>query len=303
MNDQQVKILTIDDDAFLCDTVCGYLEEEGFLTLQAQTGPEGLELLGREYPDVVLLDIRMPKMSGPEVLNVITRDHPDIPVIVISSTNNMDDVIQVLKLGAWDYINKPIIDLELLLHSVVRASEQARLVRENRIGQEQLEDRVRQQTIKLAETNRSLAQANVVLERKHVALQEVLDSVQAEKSEVERRIAKNIQEIILPMLQAHRKSLLPSQQSVVDQILQDLLGITGSGAHAVPVELADLTVTELRISRYIYKGLSSKEISDLEHVAVATVKKHRERIRKKLGLTETKANLAATLARYWYHVK
>lgn len=133
------SILTIDDEAGIRQNLSAYLEDCGYRTLEAANGVEGMEVFRRERPDVVLCDLRMPGMDGLEVLARIRDDSPDTPVIVVSGVGTLGDVVEALRRGAWDYLTKPIEDMELLESAVGRALARARLSRENREYRESLE--------------------------------------------------------------------------------------------------------------------------------------------------------------------
>jgi serine phosphatase RsbU (regulator of sigma subunit) len=94
----------------------------------------------RNLPDVVLLDLKMPSMDGLAVLKTLGQDPSNVPVIVVSGTGVMNDVVQALRYGASDYLFKPIIDMEVLEHSVARCVEQNRLRRDNMRYRQQLEE-------------------------------------------------------------------------------------------------------------------------------------------------------------------
>jgi serine phosphatase RsbU (regulator of sigma subunit) len=133
------SILTIDDEAGIRQNLKAYLEDCGYRTLDAADGVEGLEIFRRERPDVVLCDLRMPGMDGLEVLGRIREESPDTPVIVVSGVGTLGDVVEALRRGAWDYLTKPIQDMEFLESAVGRALERARLARENREYRDSLE--------------------------------------------------------------------------------------------------------------------------------------------------------------------
>jgi len=132
------KILTIDDEFALRQSIVAYLEDSGFTVLEGNNGREGLEIFKREKPDLVLTDLQMPEMGGLEVLAEISKIDPDIPVIVVSGVGDMNDVINALRLGAWDYLTKPVSDLAVLEHAVCKSLERSRLIKENHLYQEKL---------------------------------------------------------------------------------------------------------------------------------------------------------------------
>ena len=133
------RILSIEDEETVRKSIVAYLEDSGFEMLEASNGRIGLEMFESERPDVVLCDLRMPVVDGLQVLERIAKESPETPLIIISGTGDMGDAIQALKLGAWDYITKPVQDMAVVEHSVSKALERARLLRENRQYREHLE--------------------------------------------------------------------------------------------------------------------------------------------------------------------
>jgi serine phosphatase RsbU (regulator of sigma subunit) len=108
-----------------------YLERVGFATLQAVDGNQGLEIIRGHKPDLVLCDLRMPVLDGLDLLKIVREEFPDLPVIVMSGEGLLQDAIGALKLGAWDYISKPI-EGAVLEHAINKALEKANLIEENR---------------------------------------------------------------------------------------------------------------------------------------------------------------------------
>ncbi len=139
MSAQPIRILTIDDEQLILEVIAAFLEDNGYEVLQATDGQTGLNLIPQEQPDLVLCDLRMPGLDGLKVLGAVTRDYPDLPILVVSGLGGMSDAIQALKLGAWDYVTKPIEDMAILEHAITHALERARLRRENREHREHLE--------------------------------------------------------------------------------------------------------------------------------------------------------------------
>lgn len=126
------SILIIDDDAGIRDLLALYLRSQGYVVDTRADGSAGLAQCRAAPPDLVLCDLRMPGMDGLEVLSFLRAELPDLPVVLVSGTGDVDDAIQALKLGAADYVTKPIEDLTVLGHAVSRALERARLIVENR---------------------------------------------------------------------------------------------------------------------------------------------------------------------------
>ena len=133
------KVLVIDDEAAVRQSIAAYLEDSGFETVQAGDGRAGVACIGRDNPDVVLCDLRMPGMDGMDVLEWVERERVETPILVVSGLGGLGDAIKALKLGAWDYITKPIQDMAVLEHAVRQALERADLIRQNRVYREHLE--------------------------------------------------------------------------------------------------------------------------------------------------------------------
>jgi len=133
------KILTIDDEWVLRKTLVAYLEDSDFEVLEADNGRNGLDLTRQHHPDLILCDLMMPEMDGMEFLEIVTREFPDTPIVMISGMNRLSDAINALKLGAWDYITKPIEDMAVLEHAINQTLERAELLRNNRQYHRELE--------------------------------------------------------------------------------------------------------------------------------------------------------------------
>ncbi|KEQ18618.1 response regulator [Endozoicomonas numazuensis] len=135
-------LLVIDDDTIVRESIVAYLEDSGFNILQAENGEKGLAVYKETPPDLILCDLRMPKMDGLTVLRSVRELSPDTPFIVVSGAGVMADVVEALRLGASDYIIKPIVDLEVLEYAINRALENAQLILENRRYRESLEEAI-----------------------------------------------------------------------------------------------------------------------------------------------------------------
>lgn len=149
-------ILTIDDDDFVREVIAAFLEDSGFNVLQAENGRNGLEVFRQQRPDLILVDLRMPEVDGLEVLDTVTKESPDTPVIVVSGMGTLGDAIRALKLGAWDYIAKPIQDMAVLEHAVGRCIERSELQQEVKRHREHLEDEVHKRTGELVSAYKTL---------------------------------------------------------------------------------------------------------------------------------------------------
>lgn len=139
MQKTSATLLIIDDDDVVRASLAAYLEDSSFSVLQANNGLQGLQVFEQQQPDLVICDLRMPQVGGLDLIRQVTELSPDIPVIVLSGAGVMNDAVEALRLGAADYLIKPLEDLAVLEHSVRRALDRSRLLLENRRYREKLE--------------------------------------------------------------------------------------------------------------------------------------------------------------------
>src|SRR5947209_10196531 len=125
------RILVVDDEAAIRDSLRMTLEYEGYEFIGAATGQEGLALVERESPDLVLVDVKMPGMDGLEVLDRLRAMNETLPVVVISGHGTISTAVEATKKGAFDFIEKPFAS-ERVLVSLRNALDQGRLRDENR---------------------------------------------------------------------------------------------------------------------------------------------------------------------------
>ncbi len=135
----KITILTIEDETIVRMSLVAHLDDLGYPCVEAEDGKQGVEKYQECKPDLVLCDLRLPKMDGLDVLSAITKIDPDTPVIIVSGANQLSDAIEAIKRGAWDYITKPLTDFRVLDTAIERALSRAALIRENRQYQKSLE--------------------------------------------------------------------------------------------------------------------------------------------------------------------
>ena len=123
-------VLIVDDEAAIRQSLQGILSDEGYQVSTAADGPEALKLVAEEGPELVLLDIWMPGPDGLEVLEKLKKRHPHLPVVMISGHGNVETAVKATKLGAFDFVEKPL-DMDKILLTVRNALEMRRLSSEN----------------------------------------------------------------------------------------------------------------------------------------------------------------------------
>jgi DNA-binding NtrC family response regulator len=125
-------ILVIDDEKSIRNTLKEILEYEKFTVDLAENGLEGLEMYRKGGYDIILCDIKMPEMDGLEVLEKIFEEGGDVQVIMISGHGNIDNAVEAIKKGAYDFIEKPL-DLNRLLITIRNALDKSTLITETKV--------------------------------------------------------------------------------------------------------------------------------------------------------------------------
>jgi len=125
------RILIVEDEKLLRWSLRERLEREGYEVFEAATGHEGITLADSPGADLMLLDHRLPDMTGIDVLRKVIVDHGDVPVILVTAYSTLETAVEAIKLGAFDYLNKPFNQDELSVR-ITKALESSRLQREVR---------------------------------------------------------------------------------------------------------------------------------------------------------------------------
>ena len=124
-------ILVIDDEPGIRSTVRDILEDEGHLVIVAEDAVVGLEEMDAHRPDLAVLDVWLPRMGGLDALAEMKKRRPEMEILVVSGHGTIDMAVRALKLGAFDFIEKPL-SMDRLLTAVRNALEIGELRRENR---------------------------------------------------------------------------------------------------------------------------------------------------------------------------
>ena len=125
-------ILIVDDEPSICEALEGILADEGYQARSVADGPSALRAVEAEAPELVLLDVWLPGMDGLEVLRRLKHSHPALPVVMISGHGTIETAVKATRLGAFDFIEKPL-DMDKILLVVRNALEMRRLEEENRL--------------------------------------------------------------------------------------------------------------------------------------------------------------------------
>lgn len=134
---RQGRILIVDDEHLIRKSLSRYLNKIGYSIEVAEDGRVAIQKLKDYVFDLVLTDLKMPNLDGRELLTMMSEEFPDIPKIVLTGYGTNEDIIHALKTGAYDFLNKPIVDFTILFHAVERALERKRLSDEKKRYMEQ----------------------------------------------------------------------------------------------------------------------------------------------------------------------
>jgi DNA-binding NtrC family response regulator len=169
MDPRKKLILVVDDEESIRNGVARKLEAAGYDCVIAADGNEALWATFMQDFDLVLTDIKMPRVSGMEVLSRVVADHPDVGVIMMTAIADVETAVDAMRQGAYDYVTKPFKSDDLIVR-VEKALEKRALVLENREYQERLEQKVERQVGQITQYYREAIQA---LAREQMALEEL----------------------------------------------------------------------------------------------------------------------------------
>jgi DNA-binding CsgD family transcriptional regulator len=149
--------------------------------------------------------------------------------------------------------------------------------------------------LELQETNRQLSLERKALQESNSALRIVLARIEQEKQEIHRDIKMNVEKVLMPILHALALQLSPAQAKYVEMLQTNLEEITSPFISQLSHSYHSMTPTEIAICNMIRNGMRTKEIADMRGISEATINRHREKIRRKLKITNQDVNLATFL--------
>jgi len=132
------RVLIVDDDRIIVDSLCELLRVEGYEPEGVHSVKEAVERLGRQEFAILMTDVNMPEADGFELLRIVRDRHREVVPIVMTGYGTIESAVEAIKMGAYDYLTKPIVDDELRL-VLERAIQQQSLIRENKTLKQQLD--------------------------------------------------------------------------------------------------------------------------------------------------------------------
>lgn len=326
------KILIVDDEPDILITLKKILQDEGFLITCISNGKEAIDFFKADSFDLVITDLKMPGIDGLEVLRQIKKVNANTEVIILTGYGTIENAIEALKNdGAYDFITKPLEDIDQLIITVNKALERRslsldrislidKLKKTNKALQTEiqkhiettkelqkakkslnnsiktLETRVQERTKQLTRINKELTQKSNELEELNTALKVLLKKREQDQKVMGENIIENVQILIKPTLEKLKKSVQDSTEEMYIEILEkNLQEIVSPFTSNLASSFFKLSPSEIEIANLVKSGKTSKEIASMLNVSVGTIEVHREHIRKKLGIQHSKKNLRSFL--------
>ncbi len=253
MESQLIKILCIDDEDMIRQNLYDYLEDFGYKVMEACDGVEGVTKFRLFNPDIVIVDLRMPNMDGFQFISSIRTFNTEVPIIVISGTGLIQDVIDALRLGAWDYLTKPIEDMAIVEYSIKKALEKRQLIIENNNYKSNLEKIVELRT-------KALNDSNILLNNEIIYRNKAEEALKKLNEDLENRVKERTIELenSLDNLQKTKNKLIQSEKLAS-------LGVLVSGvAHEINTPLGVAVTATSFLSDTVISYLELYNSNDLK---------------------------------------
>ena len=314
---QRTKILVVEDERIIAKDIKMSLENWGYdVCALVASGEDVIERAKRENPSLVLMDIKLKgEMDGIETVNQL-RSYLDVPVVYLTAHAD-DNILQRAKVTEpMGYLVKPFKDIEL--HSAIemalykhkmeaereKAYDELEIKVEERtselvIANEMLEKEIKgriQTELALIERGKELENKTHELEEVNAALKVLLKHRDEDKKDFEEKVVANVKKLVLPYVEKLKNSRLNVRQMVYLNIIKsNLEDIITPFLHQLSSKYSDLTPSEIQVAGLVKEGKTTKEIAELLNSSTGTIDFHRNNLRKKLGLRNTKTNLRSFL--------
>jgi FixJ family two-component response regulator len=262
---KDARLLIVDDDCELCDIIQEMISCWGIKT-KIVTDPHIVaNQVSDSFYNIVLLDIVMPEKSGFDLIPEIRSLSPDTKIIVMTGYADTEKAIRALRLGVFDFLEKPIT-MELLSHAAKRALDTQRL------------------ELDLLARGRKLEEANEQIVETNKSLSLLARNFENTRDYTEKQIIKKIRSLMIPILKKLQQDKSLERHKVE-------LGILTFGLAGDMKIFGLLSFSELRIASMIMSGLTSQRIANQLYISLRTVETHRKNIRRKLNINNSHQKL------------
>jgi DNA-binding NarL/FixJ family response regulator len=286
---KESRILIIDDEEAICSILKTYLSTLEYKVDSVMQMHDAINCIKDDCHDVILLDIFLKEGIGLDLIPEI-KSSSDALVVVMSSYADKETAIKALRLGAFDFLEKPF-QLELLSHTINRALEALEANRKIKRLISDLEHRKNE----LMASQENLESLNNNLVQCNTALTVLAQNIERERDEMEKRVALRLKSLVVPALDKLRHDpTLHRYRFDLHMVLKQIEDLTTGFSADARLAVA-LSHTELRIASLIKNGLSTEEIAEYLHISPSTVRTHRKNIRKKLKINNSQYTLRTFL--------
>ena len=287
---RDARFLIIDDDRELGDALGGMISGWGIKTKIVTRPSLVADILRNCSFNIVLLDIVMPEKSGFDLVPEIHNSCPDTKIIIMTGYADKEKAIKGLRLGIFDFLEKPI-KMEVLSHAVKRALDAQKTELELRKTLRELERSQRD----LLAREKKLEEVNEQVLANNKSLSLLAKNLKTTQERSETRIVMKIRSLMIPILEKlQRDKNLKRYEAELSALLAYIENLTSSLAGDMKI-FDLLSFSELRIASMIVTGLTSLEIASQLHISLATVETHRKNIRRKLAISHSHHNLRSYL--------
>jgi len=280
------KILIVDDEPIVCELLEAMASSLGIKAKSITRSLKVMDEVRNTFYNLVLLDVFMPERSGFELIPDIQKASSDTKIIIITGRADKEVAIKALRLGAFDFLEKPI-NMELLSYSVNRALH----IQETELEYKKTRENLEQSQVDLLDHKEKLEDLNRRLIQTNQALTVLAQNIAREREETEKRIVLKTRSLIIPIIERlqHDKNLKRYEAELI-MLVKHLEDLT-SGLAADTKIATSLSFSELRIASLIKNGLTTEDMAKHLHISPSTIKTHRKNIRRKLGINNRQQNL------------
>jgi FixJ family two-component response regulator len=274
-----VAILIVDDNFEICESLVKLISLWGY-DAQATTNPlEVIERLKAHFYNLIILDILMPEKTGIDLIPEISDLSPDTKIIIITGYADKRMALEALRLGAFDFLEKPV-EAQLLRHSIRRALD----MQKAEIRYREILDKLRSNRNDLLTYKTRLETVNEQLLGTNKALSIMAKDLEDARNETEKQVVSKIRSLIIPIVEKLQDDAnITPYRPDLNMLLRHIEDLT-SGLATEVNEAELLSTTELRVASLIKTGLTTDSIARHLHISPSTVKTHRRNIRRKLGI-------------------